>query len=288
MTSPLATALAYAQQRGWPVFPCQWRGERRKQPLLPRPGLHLASKDPAQIEAWWTRWPTALIGVPTDKASGFVVLDIDVKDPRAYGFDTLVETLGFTILPVTPMVHTGSGGLHLYFDPGRHAIRNTTGKKGRGIGAGLDWRGDGGYVVVPSDGSGYSWDPHYGPDTPLAAVPLDLLPLIPERRARKPVEEVDGLSPYARAALNSACRNIVSSPSGEQEATLNAEAFAIGTLAGAGGIPEGFALRTLLWAASQIRDHDSRRPWRAAEIEDKVKRAFADGLSRPREGRRHD
>ena len=109
------------------------------------------------------------------------------------------------------------------------------------------------YIILPSEGSGYSWDPHYGIGAPLAAVPTQLLPREPKRGSVKRVEPVDGLSPYARAALDSACRKILAAPNGEQEATFNGEAFAIGTLAGAGGIPKGFALRALLWAASQIR-----------------------------------
>jgi hypothetical protein len=50
--------------------------------------------------------------MPTGEATGFVVLDIDVKRPDANGFDTLAE-LGRAILRNTPMVHTASGGLHV-------------------------------------------------------------------------------------------------------------------------------------------------------------------------------
>jgi hypothetical protein len=274
----IATALAYAE-RGWGRF-----DECHKRPLV-RDWDEVACRDPGRIEAWWRKLPLALIGMPTGKRSGIDVLDVDVKDRRAYGFDTLGD-LGFGILPVTPIVHTSSGGAHLHFALGEHEICNTAGKKGRGIGPGLDWRGEGGYVILPSSGSGYSWDPICGLGTPLAAVPRELLPRAAERKVREPVESVDGLSPYARAALDNACRNIVSAPNGEQEANLNSECFAIGGLAGSGAIPEGFALRTLLWAASQIPDYDPRRPWRPIEIEHKVKRAFGDGLARPREVRR--
>jgi putative DNA primase/helicase len=277
-TTVLDAALEYAA-KGWPVFPCGGH----KRPLL-KDWPNTASIDPQQLAAWWAQAPYALIGVPTGKASGFVVLDVDVKDPRAYGFDTLGE-LGLAILPVTRMAHTSSNGLHLHFALPDKEIRNTAGKKGRGIGPGLDWRGEGGYVIVPSDGSGYSWDPHCGLEEPLAAVPAALLPRQPERIVREPVEAVDGLSPYARTALDSACRNIIGAANGEQEFTLNAECFSIGQLAGSGAIPETFALRTLLWAASQICDYDPRRPWRKSEIEDKVKAAFADGAARPREAR---
>jgi hypothetical protein len=45
------------------------------------------------------------------------------------------------------------------------------------------------------------------------------------------------LSPYAaEAALDSACYVIIGAPNGEQECTLVAECFSIGTLAGAGAI----------------------------------------------------
>jgi Bifunctional DNA primase/polymerase, N-terminal len=139
LAHPLQTAvdaaLDYAR-RGWPVFPCQWQGERRKRPLVAH-GLHTASRDEAQIRNWWRRWPHALIGIPTGRAIGAVVLDIDLREDT-YGLDTLAD-LGLAILPDTPMVHTASGGLHLYFEvPQRPEIHNTSGERGSGIGAGLD------------------------------------------------------------------------------------------------------------------------------------------------------
>jgi hypothetical protein len=94
----------------------------------------------------------------------------------------------------------------------------------------------------------------------------------------------DGLSPYAAAALDEACRKILAAPNGAQEATLNCEAFSIGTLAGANAIPEVFARRTLLWIAAQIVNFDFGRPWYPAEIERKVNRAFDDGMRHPRAG----
>jgi hypothetical protein len=280
--SPLDTPLDYAGRRR-AVFPCHWQGERRKRPLI-EGGLHSATCDTAIIIAWWARWPEALIGVPTGRPTGFVVLDIDVKDEQANGYDTL-EKLGVASLPDTPIVYTASGGLHLYFAPPKDVeIRNTAGRRGRGIGPGLDWRGEGGYVIVPSPDSGYSWDPHWILDSaPLASVPAVLLPREPKRSgSTQPVRPTEGLSPYAEGALDSACRRIIAAPRGQQEITLHAECFSIGTLAGAGGIPVNFAHRTLLWAARQIPDHDPRRPWRSAEIERKVERAFAEGIRRRR------
>jgi len=280
---PIDTALDYASRRGWPVFPCHWRGELRKRPLT-KHGLHDASTDPQVIKAWWHRGPDALIGIPTGSAIGAIVLDIDVKDDRANGFDSL-KRLGLKHLPDTPMVHTASGGLHVYFAlPDKVEIRNTAGERGRGIGLGLDWRGDGGYVIAPSPGSGYEWDPIWNFLTVHpAAVPLALLPREAERAVHsKPIRPTVGLSPYAEAALDSACRKIIAAPAGEQETTLHIECFSIGTLAGAGGVPINFAQDVLVWAAEQIPDYDSSRPWRAGELEQKVRRAFDRGMRRPR------
>jgi hypothetical protein len=279
----LDAALGYAA-RDWPVFPCDWANGRRKRPIVER-GFHAATTDQAQITEWWRRCPDGLIGVPTGRPIGAVVLDVDVKDDRANGFDTLDE-LGFAILPETPIAHTASGGVHLYFAlPDGTEVRNTGGVRGRGIGPGIDWRGEGGYVIAPSPASGYEWDPHCNLDTvTLAPVPHYLLPRDPVRLSpARPVCPSNGLSPYAEAALDGACRRIISAPPGEQESTLNGEAFAIGTLAGAGAIPANFALRVLTWAAYRIHDYDRRRPWRGADIAHKVERAFGDGSRRPRE-----
>ncbi len=200
---------------GWQVFPCFWQGERRKRPLT-RHGFKDASGDPAEIIAWWDRSPQALIGTPTGCYNGCVVLDVDVKD-RRYGFDTL-DALGFAILPETPMAHTASGGLHLYFaPPAAVEIACTEGERGKGIGPGLDWRGAGGYVIMPSPGSGYSWDPHWNFETVgLAPAPAALLPREPQRltAAARPVRPTTGLSPYAEAALDSACRRIIAAAAG--------------------------------------------------------------------------
>ena len=142
-------------------------------------------------------------------------------------------------------------------------MRNSAGL----LGPGLDVRGIGGYVIVPSPGSGYEWDPVCNLDTTgLAPAPEWLWPPRPSRAgSAKPIRPVRGLSPYAEKALEAACHAIVNATAGEQERTLNAECFSIGTLAGAGAIPADIALQTLLRAASTMPDYDTRRPWRPEE-----------------------
>jgi hypothetical protein len=221
--------------------------------------------------------------MPTGKASGIVVLDIDVKRPEANGLDSL-EDLGRSILPGTPLAHTQTNGLHVYFRCPDRELRNSAGK----IGPGLDVRGDGGYVIVPTPDSGYRWDTYWNLDTVEPVAAPDWLWPPPSSRpstSHKPLVPCEGLSPYGEAAIESACDAIVRAGPGYQEQTLNSECFSIGTLAGAEMVPAGIALRTLLRAAFAMPDHDPRWPWRAEEIDLKVRRAFADGLRHPREAR---
>jgi Bifunctional DNA primase/polymerase, N-terminal len=271
----LDTALEY-RRRGWPVFPRAWSGEQRKRPLTEH-GFYDATLDETQIRQWWSAYPLALVGVPTGRESGLIVLDIDTKG-GVNGFDALAD-LGRSILLDTPMAHTASGGLHLHFDPQGRKFRNSVGK----LGPGLDVRGDGGCITVPSPGSGYWWDPLHGIDEPLAPAPDWLIPVeVARETINKTTRPIAGLSPYGEAALKSACEKIIKAPVGEQEKTLHAETFSIGTLTGAGGISEEFARSELQYAASQICNYDPRRPWRAGEIKKKINHSFTIGLSHPR------
>ncbi len=271
-------ALAYAH--AVPVFPCISAEPRRKQPYTPR-GFHDATCDPGVITAWWQRWPDALIGMPTGKVSGRVVFDVDVKDSRANGFDS-IEDLGI-VLPSTSMVHTASGGLHVYFDAGDRELKNSAGV----LGAGLDVRASGGYVILPSASSGYEWDPQHNFDTVAMAPAPDWLwpPKLSRPVSIEPVRPVTGLSPYGRAAIEAACNAIASAGPGQQERTLNAESFSIGALAGAGAVPNAIALSALLRAGNRMPDHDPAWPWRPEEIDLKVRRAFSAGEAHPREAR---
>jgi hypothetical protein len=99
-------------------------------------------------------------------------------------------------------------------------------------------------------------------------------------------QPVDGLDPYAEAALDGACRAIIGAPNGEQESTLNGECFSIGTLAGAGCIPADFARDTLHWAARQIVSYDPKRKWSDKTLRNKVDSAFDAGRRQPRGRRR--
>jgi len=270
------TPLIYAA-RGRLIFPCR----AKDRPLVK--WREAATTDEATIRSWWKRWPQAQVGLPTGES--FVVLDVDVTSTPT-GLDTLAE-LGFTLWFETPTVHTPSGGLHAYFRYPQPPIRNTTGKRGRGIGPNLDWRGVGGYVIAPSRHSGYRWDPHLGSDTPMAEVPAALLPkIIGPREVEPPPRAAPGLSRYGQGALDKACRVILNARHGEQESTLNGECFSIGQLVAGGEIPRGFGRDVLQWTAGKLASYDPRRPWQPLELERKVSAAFSAGMRNPR-GARH-
>ena len=138
---PLSAAAREFASAGVPVFPCVAYGKR---PATGH-GFHDATTDLAQVEAWWRQSPGANIGVPTGTASGAVVVDVDVHGPvdgRA-SFDRaaragLVD--GWELLVRTP-----TGGLHAYY-PTTPDAEQRSWQAGR---AGIDFRGDGGYIIVP-------------------------------------------------------------------------------------------------------------------------------------------
>jgi bifunctional DNA primase/polymerase-like protein len=267
---PLEAALGYAQ-RGWPVFPCR----PNKRPMVTN-GFHVATHEAPQIEEWWRRWPQALIGVPTGKRSGSVVLDIDVKDPRADGFDTLAG-LGLAILPETPMAHTASGGLHVYFAAIEREIRNSVGK--HGLGSGLDVRGEGGYVIVPSPRSGYSWDPHWNLDT----VALRPAPAWLGHRQRERLQDTHRRSLDPLKILAQACDNIRGAVDGSRHDVLNRKAYSIGGLVAAGALGKAEAWHDLEAAvAAMAWSSGGNRRKAARDLAD----AFRDGLAAPRRARR--
>lgn len=150
-------------------------------PLRPREKLPLlkgwqekASAEPDRIETYWAEYPNANIGVCTGAVSNIFVLDVD-GDEGLQSLSALEKRHG--TLPLTLEADTGSGGKHYYFKwPREMDIRNSV----KQLGAGLDIRGNGGYVVAPPslhpNGNQYEWSALSG-DQPVDA-PKWLLELI--------------------------------------------------------------------------------------------------------------
>jgi hypothetical protein len=70
---------------------------------------------------------------------------------------------------------------------------------------------------------------------------------------------------------------------GQQDRTLNREAYSIGRLIGAGFMPRALAIDCLVHHATLMPNARGRRPWRAREIQQKVVRAVREGELHPRE-----
>lgn len=129
----LGSAALWYARNGIACFPLK-PGE--KQPAT-RHGLHDATTDEAQIRAWWAATPQANIGIRTGLR--FDVIDID--GPHGYLSLADLRDQG-AVPPILGKVHTSRGGAHLYVP--------LAGKGNKaGLLAGIDYRGNGGYVVAP-------------------------------------------------------------------------------------------------------------------------------------------
>jgi Bifunctional DNA primase/polymerase, N-terminal/Primase C terminal 1 (PriCT-1) len=198
--SMLGSALAFAR-RGNPVLPLTWPieqdgrlqcscgGDSRGQPcrtpakhphgLLAPDGLLSATTEAGIIKHWFGyRAPAANLGVRTDL---LVVLD---ADPRHGGDETLAALEHANPFPKTWRVLTGGGGEHVIFKCPANIIigsSNATGPAANPVlGAGIDVRAQGGYIVAPPSrhisGRSYTWSvDHHPADIPLAEAPAWLI-----------------------------------------------------------------------------------------------------------------
>ncbi|MDQ0340249.1 uncharacterized protein (DUF927 family) [Caldalkalibacillus uzonensis] len=171
MNEYLKYALKYASL-GWSVIPLQ---PKDKKPII-KSWMEYQSKraDEQQIKEWWSKWPQANIGVVTGSVSGIVVFDIDGEEGQKS-----VEENNFK-LPWTAISNTGKGYHYIFKHPG-HEIRNFARRL-----PGLDFRGDGGYIVAPPSihpsGRKYEWStPPW--DTP----PVDMPEWLDDLTKKKPL-----------------------------------------------------------------------------------------------------
>jgi hypothetical protein len=141
--------------KGKPTFPCK----KDKSPCTPR-GFKDATNDPGLVTALWTRYGGEKIGMPTGEASGIFVVDVDRLEALEELDPELLQALRETLTIRTP-----SGGLHYYLNhiPG---VSNRTGQ----LPAGIDIRGEGGYVISPPS-EGYTVEHR----APIADAPEQLL-----------------------------------------------------------------------------------------------------------------
>jgi len=162
----LERLLAFLE-RGWAILPLHYPVARDrcscgkedcssagKHPMT-KHGLHDATLDRSKVLEWWQNRPKANVGVLTGASSGIVVLDIDPRHDAMRSLNELESKYGK--FPKTLTVKTGGDGLHFYF---RHPGVSVTNKVS--ILPGLDFRGDGGYIIAPPSVHkslcAYSWE----------------------------------------------------------------------------------------------------------------------------------
>jgi hypothetical protein len=103
-------ARAYVQRFNWQVFPIR-PGTKEPHGRFVRHGFQDATRDPEQIDRWWSADPLAGVGLSC-AMSGLVVLDADLYKPECE-FPELEAKLG--VLPETPRQLTPQGGTHYLF-----------------------------------------------------------------------------------------------------------------------------------------------------------------------------
>ena len=184
--------LSWAQhyiQCGIPVFPVHGITPEGRctcnKPGCPHPGKHpavnggfkSATTDPNQINQWWQKKPLANIGIPTGAFSGLYVVDIDKKHNGIENYNAFHAQNKELLPTATLRSDTGGGGFHLVYGAPSSgvAVKSTTNLGGL---QGVDFRGDGGYIVAPpslhASKNNYRWHK----DFPLT-LPADLTTLTP-------------------------------------------------------------------------------------------------------------
>jgi hypothetical protein len=255
VTTLLPAALEYVSH-GWAVVPCHTPTTAGcscgrcvctsvgKHPRT-RNGVRDATTDRATVASWWRWWPRANVAVATGVRSGVVVVDIDSRHGGTEAWHTL--TAGRAAIDV-PMVATGAGW-HLWFaHPGR-PIPNSAGR----LGAGIDIRGDGGYVIAPPSlhlsGRRYGWQRPPGAQLPVLPEWLEeaCRPSVVEQR--EPVPLRGGLDAWTRAAVRGEIDEVRHAVEGTRNVTLNRAAFRLGQLTTNGILDEASVAEVLLAAA---------------------------------------
>lgn len=284
----LTAALDYAT-RGWPVFPCYsvTTGGRcecgkdcgknaGKHPRTAN-GFYDATTDPDQIRAWWSRWPTANVAIRT--GGGLVVVDADSED----ALTELVER--DPAATITAMART-SRGYHLLFEHYGPVKCYTK------VLPDLDVKADGGYILAaPSrhaSGTVYAWEvaPHeVSKLTPFPAWLSELIETETPPPAPVDAPKANGhgplpptVDPGAAALFTRKLDELATAPEGIRNETLNAVAYTVGGLVGAGRLDHATAERGITAAARA-----TGLP--APEIVKHTARGLTEGATRPLDSR---
>jgi hypothetical protein len=142
----LQAALDYAA-RGWSIFPVPVGTKKSHWKAKPGEARWGATKDAGKIRRAFAQWPNANVGLPTDAANGFWVLDADTLE--GHGKDGIGALAALVAehgpLPDTLRAESPTGSQHWYFQHPKGApVPLRTGWR-----EGIDIKGEGGMVLAP-------------------------------------------------------------------------------------------------------------------------------------------
>jgi len=244
-TDPFLDMALALIRRGIPVFPL---APKTKRPLLTG-WREITTTDPL-ILMWWVRGQQYNIGVPTGRASGWVVVDLDGETGRASWAAWQAEH-GEAPSTLTSITGRADLGDHRIFDIPLDEVGDQWLSGGNGLlGDKLDVKADGAFVVVPPSvhpktGKQYQWVDFDATPAPLPQPILDLLvqrgrrkhhaPPRPLKAARSLDPKVEALerhssTPWGKAGLARLCEDLASAEEGTRDNAATYAFFRVGRL----------------------------------------------------------
>lgn len=259
-------ALAWAAA-GFRVFPCRpvdWRladGIILKAKMPRVSWGEEATTDATVINAWWDRWADSLPAIVLMN-SGIVALD---PDRHAGGPDGVAAWRKLCVEndwddSKQPVVSTSGGGEHIYFkQPDGEPLNNSEGDLPDAINIRAN-----GYTIAPGAmlPDGRKWRTRKGSPELMEAVKNGAIPPVPDwlvkilraqktpERAKREASQPKGVigpreRAYAAKALKENAAELATTQEGKRNGKLNAIAFRMGRMIGAGWIERSAVERAL-------------------------------------------
>jgi hypothetical protein len=216
---------------GFSVLVCR---ERSKHPLANWKQYQKRRAKPDEIKQWHRQHPKANWAVITGPISDLVVIDTDNPEAERYA-----QERG---LPPTLTVKTGKGRHYYYTCPNGTTIGNKAGLHGI---AGLDIRGEGGYVICPPSihPNGKRYECERPLETPLAPLPVWVY-----EPATNGHREASYLEAAIKGKLDDACQRVAQAQDGTKHETLRKAANMVGGYLHTGVLTEHEIISALMHA----------------------------------------
>lgn len=255
-------ALALTR-RGFRVFPVK---PAAKAPPLLTGWIERATNDEDTVRQFWLPMPDANVAISTE---GYAVIDADTAKG---GLDSLALLQLTEGLPATLTTVTPTGGKHLFYKlpPGHPGVPNSVGV----LGAGLDLRSTGGYVLAPGSVVPAGEYVFENPAVAVAYAPQWLL----DRLGQPPTAKAAPATPVTDAPDQTleAARTWLQGQDGAQAGTTDARAYEVACGLRDRGLSQA-------QACDLIGEWNDRceRPRTPRELMRKVRNAYAYGQNEP-------